>query len=114
MSSNLLAILISMISLKTNTRLVVGAIKLLHGFLQNDPATFKNFKPNKPLLRKMDLSNHIMSNNNVESESTLDLCGFIMRYHRSIDYGDFSDSPYTVQRLRRYMEFKQWAEIEEL
>jgi hypothetical protein len=55
-----------------------------------------------------------MSNNNVESESALDLCGFIMRYHRSIDYGDFSDSPYTVQRLRRYLEFKQWAEIEEL
>lgn len=82
--------------MKTNTRLVISAVKLLHGYLQNDPATFKNFKPNKPLLRKMDMSGHIMSNNNVESESALDLCGFIMRYHRSIDYGDFSDSPYTV------------------
>lgn len=37
-----------------------------------------------------------------------------MRYHRSIDYGDFSESPFMVQRLRRFLEFKQWAEIEEL
>ena len=61
MSSSFLAILISIISMKTHNRFVIRAIKLLHLYLQNDPTTFKNFKPNKPLLRKMDLSNHMMS-----------------------------------------------------
>lgn len=96
MSSSFLAVLISIISMKTNNRFVIRAIKVLHGYLQNDPSTFKNFKPNKPLLRKMNLSDHMMSQNNVESENALELSGFIMRYHRSIDYGDFSDSPYVV------------------
>lgn len=37
-----------------------------------------------------------------------------MRYHRAVDFGDFSDSPFVVQRLRRFQEFKAWAEIDDL
>ena len=37
-----------------------------------------------------------------------------MRYHRALDYGDFSDNPYCVQRLRRYEDFKCWSEIEDI
>lgn len=38
----------------------------------------------------------------------------MLRYHRAIDYGDFSDNAYVVQRVRRYVDYKYWAEIENL
>ena len=44
----------------------------------------------------------------------LDLCSFLLRYHRALDYGDFSENPYCVQRLRRYEDFKCWSEIEDV
>jgi hypothetical protein len=74
---------------------------------------FAKFKPSKPLLRKMNLGQHIMANSQ-ESEVALDLCSFLLRYHRALDYGDFSDNPYCVQRLRRYEDFKCWSEIEDV
>jgi len=76
---------------------------------------FSKFKPSKPLLRKMNLAAHIMSSTSIqESELTLDLCSFLLRYHRALDYGDFSENPYCVQRLRRYEDFKCWSEIEDV
>ena len=74
---------------------------------------FAKFKPSKPLLRKMNLAQHIMAAG-PESEVALDLCSFLLRYHRALDYGDFSDNPYCVQRLRRYEDFKCWSEIEDV
>lgn len=61
MCESFLAILISTISLKTNTKFVMRSIKLMLDYLRNDPNVFRVFKPNKPLLRKMDMSLHIMS-----------------------------------------------------
>ncbi len=76
---------------------------------------FAKFKPSKPLLRKMNLAQHIMSTTSIqESELALDLCSFLLRYHRGLDYGDFSENPYCVQRLRRYEDFKCWSEIEDV
>jgi hypothetical protein len=72
------------------------AMKILLKYLKSDINVFKIFKPTKPLLRKMDLSQHILSESPNESEVSLDLCNFLMRYHRSIDYADFSESPYVV------------------
>lgn len=100
--------------MKSNNRFVMRSIKLMLEYLRNDPNIFKVFKPNKPLLRKMDLSVHIMSQTTQESELALEFCGFLMRYHRAVDFGDFSDSPFVVQRLRRFQEFKSWAEIDDL
>lgn len=80
-----------------------------------DASVFAKFKPSKPLLRKMNLAQHIMSTTSIqESELALDLCSFLLRYHRGLDYGDFSDNPYCVQRLRRYEDFKCWSEIEDI
>ena len=31
-----------------------------------------------------------------------------------MDYGDFSENPYAVQRIRRFCDYKVWFEIEEL
>jgi len=74
---------------------------------------FAKFKPSKPLLRKMNMSQHILSHTYQESELALEFCAFLLRYHRVLDYGDFSDNPYVVQRLRRFEDLKCWNEIED-
>ena len=62
----------------------------------------------------MNIEEHVMSTNSTEVEAALELSQFLLRYHRGVDYGDFSDNPYVVQRIRRYCDFKIWFEIEEL
>ena len=113
-AANFLAITISIISLKESTTYCIKAIKVLHTFLRYDEAVFQIFRPNKPLLRKMNLQDHLMSTNPTEVETTLELAQFLLRYHRGVDYGDFSDNPYVVQRIRRYHDYKIWFEIEEV
>ena len=54
-----------------------------------------------------------MSTNQVEAEAALDLAAFLLRYHRSVDYGDFSDNAHVVQRIRRYCDYRFWYELEE-
>jgi hypothetical protein len=54
-----------------------------------DASVFAKFKPSKPLLRKMNLAQHIMSASGSIQESELAL-------DRGLDYGDFSDNPYCV------------------
>jgi len=114
LAGSFIAILVSIVTQKDVAQHVVRSLKVLHTYLLNDATVFKSFKPNKMLLKKMELTDHVLSANQQESEAALELCAFIMRYHRSVDYADFSDSPFMVQRLRRFLEFKQWAEIEEL
>lgn len=110
-----LATLISIISLKNDQRFTLRSVKALLEYLKNDANVFAKFKPSKPLLRKMNLAQHIMSTTSIqESELALDLCSFLLRYHRGLDYGDFSENPYCVQRLRRYEDFKCWSEIEDV
>ena len=68
----------------------------MHLYIRYDEAVFQIFRPHKPLLRKMNLQVHLLSTNPSEVETTLDLTQFLLRYHRSVDYGDFSDNPYVV------------------
>lgn len=49
-----------------------------------------------------------------ESEQSLELASFLLRYHVEIDYGDFTDEPFAVQKLRRYEDVKYAAELEAL
>ena len=119
-----LATLISIISLKTDAKYTLKSIKVITDYLKNgtnilesllvDTNVFAKFKPSKPLLRKMNMSQHIMSQNLAESDFALEFCAFLLRYHRALDYGDFSDNPYCVQRLRRYEDYKYWTELEDL
>ena len=61
-----------------------------------DSKCFSKFKPSNALLRRMNMGVHILSKDKNESETSLELCSFLLKYHRSIDYGDFSDSAYVV------------------
>ena len=80
-----------MISAKLNMNYSARAIKVLHTYLRYDQAVFQVLRPNKPLLIKMGLEEHIESTNPTEVENALELTYFLLRYHRSVDFGDFSD-----------------------
>ena len=87
---------------------------MMLAYLRHDPTVYSMMKPNKPLLRKMNLERHILSKNKEESEQSLELGSFLLRYHANIDYGDFSDDPFTILKLRRYEDVKYAAELEAL
>ena len=72
------------------------------------------FRPSKPLLMKMRLEDHINATNPTEVENALELAYFLLRYHRAVDFGDFSEVLHVTQRIRRYHDYKVWYEIEEL
>lgn len=90
-ANEFLTIVISIISTKMNMNFAARAIKVLHTFLRYDQMVFQSLRPNKPLLMKMQLEEHIQSTNPVEVENTLELTYFLLRYHRSVDFGDFSE-----------------------
>ena len=41
---------------------------MMLAYLRHDPQVYSMMKPNKPLLRKMNLERHILSKNKEESE----------------------------------------------
>lgn len=49
----------------------------------------------------MGLEKHLLSERNDEQESAVDLALFFLRYHKEIDYTDFSSDPNVIQILRR-------------
>jgi hypothetical protein len=79
-----------------------------------DPKVFKRFKPNKAIVKNMNLSAFVLSSNPKDADLALDFCAFLLRYHREIDYSDFSDDQYVVGRIRRSEVFRAWADIEDL
>lgn len=81
-------------------------------FLRNDPQVFAMFKPNKLLLRKMNIQNLIASEQTQESSLGLEFASFLLRYHVTLDYGDFTDDPFCIQKLRRYEDVKYATEVE--
>ncbi len=56
-----LASTIFLIAHKKNTQSVIRAIRLMLKYLRHDPSVFARLKPNKILLRKMNLERHFMS-----------------------------------------------------
>ena len=61
----------------------------------------------------MNLERHFMSEES-DHQASLELASFLLRYHADIDYGDFTDDPFCIQKLRRYEDVKYAAEVEEI
>ena len=59
-------------------------ITILNEFV--DPKVFKRFKPNKVIIKNMNMSAYILSQNYKDQELALDFCSFLLRYHKDIDY----------------------------
>lgn len=81
-------------------------IKLLLVYLKNDVTVFNAFSVNKPLIRKLDLETHIISQNHAEREASLELAVFIMKFYKQIDFGDFSNDPVVISKIRRELDYR--------
>jgi len=44
----------------------------------------------------------------------LDFASFLLRYHRTLNYNEFSDDQNIVSRIKRAETFRAWADIEDL
>ena len=62
----------------------------------------------------MNMSSYILSGNPKDVELALDFCAFLLRYHREIDYNDFSEDQFVTQKIRRAEVYRAWADIEDL
>lgn len=83
-------------------------------YLKNDPQVYARFKPNKLIIRKMNISNLIMSGIDEEADLALDFSSFLLRYHRDLDYSDFSDDINVLAKIKRAEMYRNWADIEDL
>eukprot|EP00347_Sterkiella_histriomuscorum_P008751 403343892 len=109
-----LASLVSIISINPEYKLSIRAIQILFNYLKNDPKVFKRFKPNKVIIKNMNMSTYVLSQNFKDQELALDFCAFLLRYHKDIDYSDFSDDQFVVNKIRRAEIYRSWADIEDL
>ena len=109
-----LTIVISMVTYNKKSSIGAGALKILFEYLKNDPQVYARFKPNRIILRKMDIAHYIQSTVEVDSDLALDFSSFLLRYNRDLDYADFSDDLNVQGRIKRAETFRSWADIEDL
>ena len=62
----------------------------------------------------MNMATYVLSQSFKDQELALDFCAFLLRYHKDIDYSDFSDDQYVVNKIRRAEVYRSWADIEDL
>ena len=60
----------------------------------------------------MNIDQLIISSDNQESQISLEFASFLLRYHVDIDYGDFTEDAFCIQKLRRYEDVKYATELE--
>jgi len=127
-----LACLISLISLNTEEEpITMRSVRVLFSYLKNgkqegmiilDPQVYQRFKPNKLIIRKMNIEGLIRCNLlllplahiDEDADLALDFASFLLRYHRDLDYSDFSDDLGLQTKIRRAEAFRSWADIEDL
>ena len=76
---------------QSNPQNITRAMKYLLKYLRNDQSVFTMLKPNRLLLRKINIERHILSSQPSEAAAGLELASFLLRYHADIDYSDFTD-----------------------
>lgn len=66
------------------------------------------------IVKNMNMGTYILSNIYKDQELSLDFCSFLLRYHKDIDYQDFSDDELVISKIRRAEIYRSWADIEDL
>ena len=62
----------------------------------------------------MNIVSIIVSTKEEDSDLALDFASFLLRYHRDLDYSDFSDDPIIINKIKRAETYRSWADIEDL
>lgn len=60
----------------------------------------------------MDLESMVMSSDAEAVKAALELTEFFIKFYRKLDYNDISENPFCVNRVRRYVEFNYFQELE--
>lgn len=82
--------------------------------IKNDEKVFTRFKPSSAILSKLEIDKFIDSKSQEESDLALDFASFLLRYHRLLNYEEFSDNTRIVSMIKRAETFRAWADIEDL
>ena len=109
-----LTIVISLITYNQAQPVGTRSLRILFEYLKNDPQVYARFRPNRIILRKMNIANLIISSEETESDLALDFSSFLLRYNRELDYQDFSDDLNIQNKIKRAETFRSWADIEDL
>ena len=75
---------------------------------------YSRFRPNRIILRKMNIAQGVLTADEIESDLALDFSSFLLRYNRELDYTDFSDDHKVHAKVRRAEVFRAWPDIEDL
>lgn len=75
---------------------------------------FSRFKPNRIIIRKLKINRVITSQVEAEADLALDFASFLLRYHKDLEYADFTEDNNVQDLIRRAEAFRQWADIEDL
>jgi len=62
----------------------------------------------------MNIEDIIASKNEADADLALDFASFLLRYHRLLDYTEFSDDQRVISRIKRAETYRSWADIEDL
>jgi len=56
----------------------------------------------------------VLSKIEAEQDLALDFSSFLLRYHRDLNYEDFSDDKDVLMMIRRAEMYRNWADVEDL
>jgi len=62
----------------------------------------------------MNISEMVLSKIEAEQDLALDFSSFLLRYHRDLNYEDFSDDKDVLMMIRRAEMYRNWADVEDL
>lgn len=62
----------------------------------------------------MNISEMVLSKIEAEQDLALDFSSFLLRYHRDLNYEDFSDDKEVLMMIRRAEMYRNWADVEDL
>lgn len=75
---------------------------------------YARFRPDSQIIKKMNLEAHIDSGTEDDTNLTLDFTSFLLRYHKNLNYEDFSDDKTATTKIRRAEMYRNWVDIEDL
>ena len=62
----------------------------------------------------MNIGEMILSKIEAEQDLALDFSSFLLRYHRDLNYEDFSEDKDVILMIKRAEMFRNWADVEDL
>ena len=62
----------------------------------------------------MNIGEMVLSKIEAEQDLALDFSSFLLRYHRDLNYEDFSDDKEVLALIKRAEMYRNWADVEDL